>query len=208
MSCGVRIKILPTITYKSKMVKKGVLKAFENPYIIWEEEKFAFWLTFDFDILIMDAVMYVKRIQTMSINKRRNWEIEREKKRNYRTGRTNRKHKTFRRININKSGPSLAPRGNRESSFDRKTKIIWEARVSRCGLLRKESFSLCILILIWFVESESRGGLCFLIESRVERDTWCMWGHRTLQCSPRPAQQGSSKMILVPKTIAGGDQAF
>lgn len=73
------------------------------------------------------------------------------------------------------------------SWFGRQTRVRWEASVGTCGFLRKEGSALCPLPLAGVWDLRAEGGLGPLIESRVERVTWCMWGERTLQSSPKPS---------------------
>lgn len=74
MSCEIRIKILPTITYKSEVVKVEYMKYLKTSVLSGKRKKF--WLIFNFYLLIMHAV---KRTETELANKRRKkWERKKQ----------------------------------------------------------------------------------------------------------------------------------
>ena len=82
MSCEIRIKTLPTIAYKSEVVKMEYMKYLKISVLSGKRKKF--WLTFNFYLLIMHTVMSrksPKRTETELANKRRK-KGERKKQQN------------------------------------------------------------------------------------------------------------------------------
>ena len=81
----------------------------------------------------------------------------------------------------------LAPRGDKDL-------LVWQEDKSQMGSKGEQIWivkegGLCPLPPPsgWLLGSESRSHLCPPDRIRVERVTWCMWGDRTLQGSPRPS---------------------